>query len=232
MDLMEAPKTIEGPVWPVVSPDSGVLWETATGLLVQQNGTAFFTAPAAQAAHFHREMFRDPHYYLVALGGGASETYISLITPSGEPEVNFSLPGYVRLGGMLSRSKVFANVTVDDLIHRELPSPFVAWLPAVVDLEAGTVHPITGPFLEPPLLNGRNQIVAVQQGPFACVINTEGTCLNIRAEPGAGQALDCAADGVLLRDLGETADVSGVAWLRVATPAGLEGWASTQYLER
>jgi hypothetical protein len=78
-----------------------------------------------------------------------------------------------------------------------------------------------------------NNVLSIQQGPFARVVNTENTCLNIRAEPlpSAG-VLDCAAEGVLLRDLGQGADIAGTTWLRVATPAGIEGWASTQYLER
>jgi len=75
--------------------------------------------------------------------------------------------------------------------------------------------------------------VTVQLERFVRVVNTEGTCLNIRAEPGsAGQVLACEADGVMLRDLGLTAEAEGVMWLRVLTPAGIEGWASTQYLER
>jgi hypothetical protein len=64
-------------------------------------------------------------------------------------------------------------------------------------------------------------------------VNTEGTCLNVRAEPGpAGQVLACEAEGVSLRDLGLSVDLEGVTWLRVVTPAGIEGWASMQYLER
>jgi hypothetical protein len=102
--------------------------------------------------------------------------------------------------------------------------------PALIDLEAGLIHPFRTLF-EPPN-DIVNNILAAQQGPFARVVNTEGTCLNIRAEPGAGQVLDCAAEGVLLRDLGQTADVQGITWLRVTTPAGIEGWASGEYLER
>jgi hypothetical protein len=104
-------------------------------------------------------------------------------------------------------------------------------IPMLIDLRNREKRPIA-PFLNGVIPRSRNLATAIQQGPFARVINTEGTCLNIRAEPGSGAALDCAAEGVLLRDLREFADVAGVTWLRVATPAGLEGWASTQYLER
>ena len=47
-----------------------------------------------------------------------------------------------------------------------------------------------------------------------------------------GEQLDCAADGVLLRDTGERLELDGPTWLRVETPAGLEGWVSTAFLER
>jgi hypothetical protein len=230
---IEPPPTAHGPVWPFISPDGGIVWETAGGLLVRQDGTPFLTNEP-RGAHFQREIFRDPDYYLVAFATDQSTTYISLMTPRGEPEVNFSIDGYLRLGGMLSRSQVFANATVTDLIHRELPSPFVGWLPAVIDLEAGTVHPIAGPFLDPPLMNGRNQIIAVQQGPFARVVNTEDTCLNIRAEPSGGQIIECVSEGVLLRHSGELEFLdSGTppTWLKVTTPAGVQGWAALAYLD-
>ena len=43
--------------------------------------------------------------------------------------------------------------------------------------------------------------------------------------------LDCAGEGVLLSDLDQIAETDAT-FLRVRTPAGIEGWASTQYLER
>jgi hypothetical protein len=68
---------------------------------------------------------------------------------------------------------------------------------------------------------------------FLAVRNTEGDCLNIRAEPGsAGRVLACEAEGVMLGDLLERLVVEGVPWARVRTSTGIEGWASTQYLER
>jgi hypothetical protein len=88
-----------------------------------------------------------------------------------------------------------------------------------------------GPFHELPF-SGRNYVRAVLQGPFARVVDT-GSCLNVRAEPGmTADVLACAADGVLLRDTGESREVDGATWRRVATPAGIEGWASEEFLER
>jgi hypothetical protein len=63
------------------------------------------------------------------------------------------------------------------------------------------------------------------------VVDT-GACLNVRAEPGpAAPVLTCAADGVLLQDSGETQEADGATWRRVITPSGIEGWASSRYLE-
>jgi hypothetical protein len=43
--------------------------------------------------------------------------------------------------------------------------------------------------------------------------------------------LACEAEGVMLGDLLERLVVEGITWARVRTPTGIEGWASTQYLE-
>jgi hypothetical protein len=68
---------------------------------------------------------------------------------------------------------------------------------------------------------------------YARIVNTEGDCLNIRAQPGpSGQVLACEAEGVMLEDLLEGVYLGGITWERVRTPAGIEGWASEQYLER
>ena len=105
------------------------------------------------------------------------------------------------------------------------------FLPAITDIDAAEAHLLASPFNQPPF-GGRDLIRAVVRGPFARVVNT-GSCLNVRAEPAmTASALTCAADGVLLRDTGETQEIDGVAWLRVVTSAGAEGWASSQYLER
>ena len=69
--------------------------------------------------------------------------------------------------------------------------------------------------------------------PTVRVVNTDNTCVNIRAAPDPiAKVLDCAAEGVLLQLSGQLADdASGNRWRSVITPSGIEGWASTQYLE-
>ena len=102
--------------------------------------------------------------------------------------------------------------------------------PAIYDLETGSIHALAIPgVLQPeeelwPLLG-------LQQGPFLRV-SLPGDCKNVRAEPGLdAEILDCAAEGVLLRDLGEQAEHGGRTWLKVRTPAGIEGWSSSRYLQ-
>ena len=64
------------------------------------------------------------------------------------------------------------------------------------------------------------------------MVNTGG-CLNLRAEPTLdAEIVGCLADNVLLLDTGEAARGADVTWLRVVAPLGLEGWASTGFLER
>lgn len=69
-------------------------------------------------------------------------------------------------------------------------------------------------------------------GRFAAVSGA-GDCLNVREQASmSAPIVRCLVDGVLLRDMGETAAADGVTWLKVATPDGREGWASTEFLER
>ena len=45
----------------------------------------------------------------------------------------------------------------------------------------------------------------------------------------APASLDCAAEGVLLRDApGKEQEIYGILWAFVITPGGVAGWASTQ----
>ena len=84
--------------------------------------------------------------------------------------------------------------------------------------------------------------LGVQQGPFLRVAGVGDDCLSLRAEPSPdAEELACAADRVLLTDLGGVVeagtfpyvyDIERVTWLSVRTPVGIEGWADGRYLER
>lgn len=102
--------------------------------------------------------------------------------------------------------------------------------PAVYDLETGLIHALALPGI---LQFGEHlwPFVGLQRGPFLRV-SLPGDCKNVRAEPGLdAEILDCAAEGVLLRDLGEQAEHGGRTWLKVRTPAEIEGWSSSRYLQ-
>jgi len=100
-------------------------------------------------------------------------------------------------------------------------------VPALIDLEAGTVRPIEG-FVE--LLGakvGGPVPIRVDLGTFARV-STNGECLNVRAAANTSAAvLECFPDGVFL----EVRANASEGWLPVRTPDGRDGWAATDFLE-
>ena len=106
----------------------------------------------------------------------------------------------------------------------------IQW-PAIYDLDAQVIRSLAIP---PGMLRPEEYLwplVGLQRGPFLRVSLPDG-CKNVRAEPGLDAAiLDCAAEGVLLRDLGDQAEHGGRTWHNVRTPAGIEGWSSSRYLE-
>ena len=140
---------------------------------------------------------------------------------------------YLRLGPDLTgEGLILANATLPITQLAQTPQAFISgFVPVVLDLKQGTIQPIR-PFFDGALPSSRNLIAAVQRGPFARVVNADATCVNVRAEPlSSAGILDCAAEGVLLRNTGEAGGPAG-EWLKVVTPNGAEGWANAQYLQR
>jgi hypothetical protein len=214
--------------WPIALSDGELTWPAENGRLLRSDGSQIL-AVSQSAWVGDVEADASAERFAVAWWTG-----VGIFTRDGRPITAFSLPGAARVGGWLNHTLVAGNVTVPPGLF---PTPeagrfWIDLLPAILDLEGGEAHPLTDPFLDPPFTGGRNYVQAVLPGPFARVVNT-GACLNVRAEPGAAAAvLACAADGVLLRDTGEARQADGTTWQRVVTPAGVEGWASSQYLER
>ena len=107
----------------------------------------------------------------------------------------------------------------------------IRW-PAIYDLDTQLIRALALPdvfHLDP--YEGSLWTLWLQRGPFLRV-SLPGDCKNVRAEPGLdAEILDCAAEGVLLQDLNERAEDGGRIWLKVRTPAGIEGWSSSRYLE-
>lgn len=110
------------------------------------------------------------------------------------------------------------------------PRPFD--VPAVlIDLATGTVSPLR----EFDQFMNANQQPIVRGTVVAKVarVVTGGDCLNVReSASSSAPAIACYHDGVLLFERGEAVTVGGASWVPVTTPAGKEGWASAQFLER
>ena len=112
--------------------------------------------------------------------------------------------------------------------HEILPGLY--W-PTIRDSETGEEWPIAFP--EEVLRLGDSFILRLAlHGPFLRVTGVDG-CLPVRAShsPDA-EELACAAERVLLTDLGgDVITDDGPTWRMVRTPAGIEGWADGRYLE-
>lgn len=223
-----------GGVRPVVANDD-IVWATADGRLLRPDGSLFADLPFASE--------NDPHGNPGARGTVVDQSKGSALIHWYGADM-FSSRNYI---SPIEGTNVAQPILqVDDLLY------LAAWLPkdqravlsiaigggppvpALLDVETGEYAIIPEPFQNPASLpeTGRTIVTAVQLGPFARVANT-GSCLNIRAGTSStSESLYCAADGVLLRDNGETITVDGLDWLSVTTPAGIQGWASTEFLER
>jgi hypothetical protein len=228
--------------WAFPLPDGDLLWPADDGRLLHSDGSVFAVVPADSwrlswvprinhdptGARFALEWVLDnpdsPNYQ--------ARQYLGIFRSDGQLDQAFSLSELVFVGPWSDLDVLLGNISISpSQLSTPVPLYFPGVLPALIDLDAGLIHPITDPFLGPDWEGGRSLVRAVLPGPFGRVVGT-GSCLNVRAEPGiAADVLSCATDGVLLSDTGETREVDGVIWRQVVTPAGVEGWASTQYLQ-
>ncbi len=216
---------------PLLLPDGELLWPTEDGRLLRSDGSEFLDLGAGlrlagvPSGLLHPDRFGG-QLPLVLRREATSDFYLVVVDREGRPTEVFSLDGFAGVGGRLN-GVIVGNAVVPakrlTAVPPELSAEYLT-LPALIDLGAGRVQPISDPFLD---RYGRNNVLAVVEGPFARVVDT-GSCLNIRAAD--GQVLDCAADGVLLRDKGETGEIRDVTSRHVVTPGGIEGWASTANL--
>jgi len=212
---------------PLALPDGDLAWPTDDGRLLRGDGSQFLTVSQGRTVpDTVRNIVPDASGERLAV---ASRRGLGLFSRDGQPIRLFECWEFPGVGAWLSDTLFAGHITLPPI----LPPDTDEWytVPVIFDLEAGELHYILDTLF---VQSGRFGYVvrAALLGPFARVVNT-GSCLNIRSEPSAAaDALTCAADGVLLRDTGETREVEGVTWCRVVTPADVEGWASAQYLER
>ena len=102
--------------------------------------------------------------------------------------------------------------------------------PTIRDLQTGEERPVR--LHRDVLMPGETlNPIAVQRGPFLRVVDV-GDCLPVLSDQSLdAEELACAAERVLLTDLGEASEVDGITWHRVRTPSGIEGWADGRWLE-
>jgi hypothetical protein len=233
-ELFPSGEPVEGPPG-LTLPDGELVRPTEDGRLLRSDGSEYLAIGQGVFTSSYagwRKIDLDPSGKRIALTYRVEgQDYLGVFSIDRRFSTAFSTPTQVSVGGWVDSSLLLGNapISAEDL-SAPPPDPFVGYLPVLFDLDARLIRPIPHPFLDV-FPGNRHLVQAVLRGPFARVVNTGG-CVDVRQEPGAAAAvLACAADGVLLRDAGETREVGGVTWRRVVTPAGVEGWANSQFLE-
>jgi hypothetical protein len=220
--------------FPLVTGAGEILWWDELGLFTE-DGTRLVSLGVKDAVV--DEVAGDTQSGLLVRWSSGYSSYVSLFTGGSEVRTGRYGSGVVHSMATLAREQAALYGSMpDDQAGVPLATTYVygGVVPALIDLEGGIAHAYASPFLDAgfPFTNGRAIARAVQHGPFARVIGT-GSCLNVRAEPSeSAGVLTCAADGVLLQDLGQAAEADGRTWAMVMTPAGEQGWAAAEYLER
>jgi len=220
---------------PILLANGDIVWPTNDQGILRSDGSQWLgewadPSKLQLSSHFSFDLSseRAITFARTIVASGVGIRLLLVVRPDGSLQQAFSAPKYVAPAVWLDQNRILGAVTPDAVSTRPAAT-VAAYPPALIDLRTRLIHSIADAALAP-IFSG--QIVAVQRGPFARVVNTDNTCLYIRTEPGsAGQALDCAAEGVLLTDLGPFQFVEGSTWMRVRSPSGLEGWASVNYLE-
>jgi hypothetical protein len=214
---------------PFTTAEGLLLWAAEDGRILRTDGGEFLSLdlpPDAEIVDLLVEPGPAPvsvvTWFVEEGVGGAY--YVSVLEPSGDLRHTYRASDLVLLGGWLG-GLAYGNADVEpEQLPAPPPDPYLGWLPVALDFDTGTVAPIVDPFLERP---SRNLVQAVLQGPFARVAGAS-SCLNVRVEPREdAEVRQCAADGVLLREIGESG-----RWVHVLTPNGTEGWTGMDYLER
>ena len=218
-----------------------VVWATEDGRLLRSDGSEYLAIGEGNFAPSFASSWKidlDPEGTRIALTYWLEQQHhLGLFSVDRRSRTAFSTPTQLSVGGWLDSNLLIGSASIPaEYLSTPVSENYSEFhngtLPVLIDLEARLIHPIPHPFLDLSSTGRRQLVQVVLHGPFARVVNTGG-CLDVRQEPApAAAVLACAADGVLLRDTGETQEADGAAWRRVVTPAGVEGWASSQFLER
>ena len=245
-DLLTPPGGNMGAANPVVLPNGDVGWRTwDDGNLLRGDGSQWLGNWADP-----RQIALDLPFTLLGHGysraivparavspSGPGSNLLVVLDSEGSLDEAYSVSSYVTVTSWLDLRAGVGNVS--EQVSSDSSPAFTGNLPALIDFTTALINPIPNPFIGEPFVGGRNDVIAVQRGSFARVVNTDNTCLNIHSAPRLdAPILDCSAEGVLLvlgigtGDYPNVVDVDGTPWLSVITPTGADGFASTQYLER
>lgn len=234
-DAVDPPDGTRGEIPPRFVVDDDALWMRDDGeALLRADGTLFFETPLEGMFVGGVAMERAPAgrvavtWYPAERSGTTSTSYLTIIE-GGRARLHLVLdrelvPWYWVEGGRL-----LANVWD----RRDEPGG-LGTQPVIIDLEDATIRPLDGPFGRGQGgsslgdLIGRNFVRMAYAGPFARVLGP--ACTEVFEEPGS-KSLGCFAPGVLLAHEGALRSEGERQWLRVRTPLGAIGWATTEFLE-
>jgi hypothetical protein len=228
--LYPSGRVLEGPVpyFPFWFPRRGPLWPSDTSSdWLDSAGRVAFAAPKPPGARegLWLEVVEESAVaaWEVSIGERRWIQFLSEVDAQG----NLGRTVWMERLSVRSIRRLSADLL---LLHAFYPDDDrQSGIAAIVDFRQGTIASLEE-LIGPGSTDAYAETAAV--GPFARVRDT-GDCLNVREAPStSAQSLGCFRDGVLLRDRAETRAASGITWAAVATPGGLPGWASTQYLER
>ena len=229
------PASFDG--WPVVSPNSPILWPAWDGRVLHTDGTELLDFGVGEvylsgivADAIGRQALLS-HWQDSSRGLGGS--FMTLMVGTGDVIRSLAVSGLGRIrAGLPAGGFLGTHYSLDRNRVPELELDYLTAIPVLLDPDRAEFYPIVHPFIDDDaLINQRNNVLAAVEGPFARVVNT-GSCLNLRTSPGLDATKTaCLADGVLLRHESVVVTNQDVEWHQVTAPDGTQGWAATEFLE-
>ena len=156
--------------WPFRLSGEDIGWRTNDGRLLDDDGRAIVAlGDEYEAAWIRRALHRGPEGEYAAMfslaGDDGSGRRLGIFGPRGDVLHVFEVEGITALGPWLSGGELILTTWFPESDLASTPPPpniGGAVLPAVIDLEAGIMRPISAPFLEK---LGRHRVLAVVPAP-------------------------------------------------------------------
>jgi hypothetical protein len=230
-----APPVADG--WPSLVPGVGITWRSRLNA-----GPGTVVAPGV--GRVHEALFPGSQAEtLIALNGDGTRL-VSALLANGPGSPGTWVVATVDAGGAIVSAVTTEFILTAQPAPAFGPDAFIFW-GDVADTPDHAAPRTTMPFLA--FTSGRSalpmlelfEVVDEYMSPIVeglvdfgappLRVNTPGECLNVRTMPSRdASVLTCAADGVLLRDRGETDG----EWVAVEAPGGLVGWVAGELVGR